>query len=92
MKWILYLPLDCRVGLTANISEHFNGATGIDQTTSPGTFCPTLYNKTEDAGDGAYRLSSLSEKTTISIPTLIRYVINCTLPNSFPGLILFYAY
>jgi len=83
---------------------HFNGATGIDQTTTLGTSCPTLYNecvssltspadhKTEDAGDGAYRLSSLSEKTTISIPTLIRYVINCTLPNSFPGLILFYAY
>lgn len=46
-------------------------------------------NKSEDAGDRAYRLLSLSEKTTIGIPTLIRYVINCTLPSSFPGLILF---
>ncbi len=51
---------------------------GKDQTTTPGTPCPTLYEKrvgsftspadhnTEDAGDGAYGLSSLSEKTRIS--------------------------
>ncbi|KAL9981031.1 hypothetical protein ACROYT_G009685 [Oculina patagonica] len=51
---------------------------GKDQTTTPGTLCPTLYDKrvgsftssadhnTEDAGDGAYGLSSLSEKTRIS--------------------------
>ncbi len=51
---------------------------GKDQTTTPGTPCPTLYDKcvgcltsladhnTEDAGDGAYGLSSLSEKTKIS--------------------------
>ncbi len=51
---------------------------GKDQTTTPGTPCPTLYDKcvgsvtsdvnhnTEDAGDGAYGLSSLSEKTRIS--------------------------
>ncbi len=51
---------------------------GKDQTTTPGTSCPTLYDKcvgsfmspadhnTEDAGDGAYGLSSLSEKTRIS--------------------------
>ena len=49
-----------------------------DQTTTPGTPCPTLYDKcvgsltspanqnNEDAGDGAYGLSSLSEKTRIS--------------------------
>ncbi len=49
-----------------------------DQTTTPGTPCPTLYDKyvgsltsptddkTEDAGDGAYGLLSLSEKTRIS--------------------------
>ena len=48
-----------------------------DQTTTPGTMRPTLYNKcvgsltspankyNEDAGDGAYGLSSLSEKTRI---------------------------
>jgi len=49
-----------------------------DQTTTPGTTSPTLYDKcvgsltspanqyNEDAGDGAYSLSSLSEKTRIS--------------------------
>jgi len=48
------------------------------QTTTPGTTCPTLYDEcvgcltspashySEDAGDGAYGLSSLSEKTRIS--------------------------
>ena len=53
---------------------------GKDQTTTPGTSCPTLYDEcvyvgslippadhnSEDAGDGAYGLSSLSEKTGIS--------------------------
>ncbi len=51
---------------------------GKDQTTTPGTPCPTLYDKcvgsftspanhnTEDTGGGAYGLSSLSEKTRIS--------------------------
>ena len=46
-----------------------------DQTATPGTPCPTLFDKcvgsltspanqnSEDAGDGAYGLSSLSEKT-----------------------------
>ena len=45
------------------------------QTTTPGTTCPTVYDKcvgsltspanhySKDAGDGAYGLSSLSEKT-----------------------------
>jgi len=49
-----------------------------DQTTTPGTTCPTLYDEcvdsltspashySEDAGDWAYDLSSLSEKTKIS--------------------------
>ena len=49
-----------------------------DQTTTPGTPCPTLCEKCvgsltspanlyrEDAGDGAYGLSSLSEKTRTS--------------------------
>ena len=49
-----------------------------DQTTTPGTPCPTLCDEcvgsltspadhnSEDAGDGAYGLSSLSEKTRIS--------------------------
>jgi len=53
---------------------------GKDQITTPGTLCPTLYDEcvhvgsltphadhnSEDAGDGAYSLSSLSEKTRIS--------------------------
>ena len=49
-----------------------------DQTTPPGTPCPTLFDEcvssltspashySEDAGDEAYHLSSLSEKTRIS--------------------------
>jgi len=49
-----------------------------DQKTTPGTTCPTLYDEcvgsltspashySEDAGDGAYSLLSLSEKTRIS--------------------------
>ena len=47
-----------------------------DQSTTPGTTRPTLCDKcvgsltspanSEDAGDGAYGLSSLSEKTRIS--------------------------
>ena len=49
-----------------------------DQTTTPGTPCPRLFDecvgsltfpdshKSEDAGDGTYGLSSLSEKTRIS--------------------------
>ena len=49
-----------------------------DQTTTPGTTCPALYDEcvgsltspashySEDAGDGAYGLPSLSEKTRIS--------------------------
>ena len=48
-----------------------------DQTITPGTTCPTLYDKcvgsltspashySEDAGDGPYGLLSLSEKTRI---------------------------
>jgi len=49
-----------------------------DQTPTPGTMCPTLNDEcvgsltspashySEDAGDGAYDLSFLSEKTRIS--------------------------
>ena len=49
-----------------------------DQTTTPGTPCPALFDEcvgsltspashySKDAGDGAYGLSSLSEKTRIS--------------------------
>ena len=51
---------------------------GKDQTITPGTLCPTLYDEcvgsltslanhnSDDAGDGAYSLSSLSQKTRIS--------------------------
>ena len=50
----------------------------IEQTTTPGTPCPNLYDEgvgsltspashySKDAGDGAYGLSSLSKKTRIS--------------------------
>jgi len=63
---IHYLPSDCRVALTANVSEHFNSTMGNDQTTTPGTTCPTLYDEcvgsltspvdhnNEDAGHWAY--------------------------------------
>ena len=56
----------------------FNSTMDKDQTTTPGTTCPTLYDKcvgplmspanqnNEDAGDRAYSLSPLSEKTRIS--------------------------
>ncbi|KAL9960200.1 hypothetical protein ACROYT_G033622 [Oculina patagonica] len=58
--------------------QQYNGTMGKDQTTTPATSYPTLYDKcvgsftspadhnTKDAGDGAYGLSSLSEKTRIS--------------------------
>ena len=41
---ILYLPSDCRVALTANVSEYFHSTMGRDQTTTPGTSCPALYD------------------------------------------------
>ena len=59
----------------ANFSEHFSSTTGKYQTTTPGISCPSLYDEcvgsltspadhnSEDAGDGAYGLSSLAEKT-----------------------------
>jgi len=79
VKSIFYLPSDCRVALTANISKYFNSTMGKDQTTTPGsTLCPTLYDEcvgsltslanhnSDDEGDVAYGLLSLSEKTWIS--------------------------
>jgi len=56
-------------------TQLFNSTMEKDQTTTPGTTCPTLYDNcggcltspanqnNEDAGDGAYSLSSLPEKT-----------------------------
>ena len=56
----------------------FNSTMDKDQTTTPGTTRPILYDKcvgsltspanqnNEDAGDGAYSLLSLYEKTRIS--------------------------
>jgi len=56
----------------------FNSTMDKDQTTTPGTTCPIVYDKcvgpltspanqnNEDAGDGAYGLLSLSGKTRIS--------------------------
>ena len=56
----------------------FNSTMDKDQTTTPGTTRPTLYDKcvgsltsptnqnNEDSGEGAYGLSSLSERTRIS--------------------------
>jgi len=40
-------PRIFRVALTANVSEHFNN-TRIEQTTTPGTSCPTL-RRSDDA-------------------------------------------
>ena len=75
-EWILYLPSDCRVASTANVSEHFNSTmsyNGQRPVHNTGNFvpllCPALSpadHNSEDAGDGAYGLSSLSEKTRIS--------------------------
>ena len=60
---------------------------GKDQTTTPGTLCRTFYDEcvgsltsladhnSEDAGDGAYGLSSLSEKTRISTISIFSSVI-----------------
>ena len=65
---ILYLPSDCRVVLYELISPSIPHGNSKGQTTTPGTSCPTLYNKRvgsftspanpniEDAGDGAYGL------------------------------------
>ena len=61
------------MALTANVSEHFNSTMGKDQSTTPGTSCPTLCDEcvgsltspadhnSEDAGDRTYDLSSLSD-------------------------------
>ena len=71
IEWIFYLPLDFRVALSWLVSpsiSHPNPQYSKDQTTTPGTSCPTLYNKRvgsfrspanhniEEAGDGAYGL------------------------------------
>ena len=59
-------------------AQLFDSTIDKDQTTTPGTTRPTLYDKcvgslmspanqnNEDAGDGVYGLSSLSKKTRIS--------------------------
>ena len=58
-------------------TQLFNSTVKKDQTTTPGTTCPTFHDNcggsltspanqnNEDAGDGAYSLSSLPEKTRI---------------------------
>jgi len=65
-------------GAHVTSAQLFNSTMDKDQTTTPGTTCPTHYDKcvgsltshanqnNEDAGDGAYSLMSLSEKTRIS--------------------------
>ena len=75
VKSILYLPSDCRVALYELISPSISQYNSKGQTTTLETSCPTLYDKRvgsftspanrniEDAGDGAYSLYSLSEKT-----------------------------
>ena len=71
----LSIPSVCRVHVA--LSYH-DIATDKDQTTTPEALCPTLCDKCvgsltspadhngEDAGDGAYGLPSLSEKTRTS--------------------------
>ena len=81
----------------------FNSTMDKDQTTTPGTTCPTLYVKcvvsltsptnqnNEDAGDGAYGLSSLSERTRISnhlqtsLQRQTRQVFPEAVFNHYPG-------
>ena len=65
-------------GVHVTNARPFNSTMDKDQTTTPGTTCPTLNDKcvgsltspanqnNEDSGEGAYSLSSLSEKTRIS--------------------------
>ena len=66
----LYLPSDFRVAYAGNISEHLT----IRWETTPGTTYPTVFKQCmgsstshrinyEELWDGAYGLSSLSEKT-----------------------------
>ena len=45
MKWILYLPSDCRVALYELISLSISQYNSKGQTTTPETSCPTLYDK-----------------------------------------------
>ena len=45
VKWILYLPSDCRVALYELISPSISQYNNKGQTTTPGTSCPTLYEK-----------------------------------------------
>ncbi len=73
-------PRILHAAYTSISGEHFtvHSSVGKDQNTTPGSSCPTVYEKcassfmsradhnTEDAGEGAYGLSSLSEKTRIS--------------------------
>ena len=45
VKWTLYLPSDCRVALYELISPSISQYNSKGQTTTPGTSCPTLYDK-----------------------------------------------
>ena len=66
-----------KAGARVTNAQLFNSTMYKDQTTTPGTMCPSLYDNcvgfltspanqnNEDAGDGAYGLSFLSEKTRI---------------------------
>ena len=63
-----FLPSDCRVAISPSISHPNPQCNNKGQTTTPGTSCPTLFDKRggsftspansniEDAGDGAYGL------------------------------------
>ena len=44
VKWILYLPSDCREALYELISPSISQYNNQGQTTAPGTSCPTLYD------------------------------------------------
>ena len=95
MKWILNLPSDCRIALSysiiANITKYFPP----ELWHTPGTSWPTLCDKcvgsltsladhnSEDAGDGNYGLSSLSEKTRTS---------NCYLQMSLQRQFILFSY
>jgi len=49
VKWILYLPSDCRVALYELISPSISQYNNHGQTTALGTSCPTVYDKRVDS-------------------------------------------
>ena len=62
-EWILYLPSDCRVAryelISPSISQYYNKG----QTTTPGTPCPTLYDKRVGSFTSPANITSKMQET-----------------------------